>query len=108
MADRNDPWDSRPSAEFTRPSPDANGVQYQHLRQISTASTSDILNQPQQKPDDSLSSDYGYKSSYYIGHQDESQTAYSSRPPPPTTYPSDGYYSGSSHKNSSAPVDGLI
>lgn len=104
MADRNDPWDSRPSTESTRAPPDANGGQYQHLRQISTASASDILNQPQQRPDDSLSSDYGYKSSYYSEPQGN---AYSSHPAQ-SSYPSDGYYTGSSHQKRPVPTDGLI
>ncbi|KAJ3568802.1 hypothetical protein NP233_g5480 [Leucocoprinus birnbaumii] len=103
MADRSDPWDSRASDEFNRVPP-ANGAQYQHLRQISTASASDILNEPQQKPDDSLSSDYGYKSSYYPGPQ---ANTYSSQHPQ-SSYPSDGYYTGSSHQKRSENPGGLI
>ncbi|KXN89952.1 hypothetical protein AN958_04956 [Leucoagaricus sp. SymC.cos] len=105
MADRNDPWDSRPSSESTRALPDASGAQYQHLRQISTASASDILNQPHQKPDDSLSSDYGYKSSYYSGPQ---ENVYSSAAHAQTSHPGDSHYTGSSQQKRSTPADGLI
>ncbi|KAF9015273.1 hypothetical protein BDQ17DRAFT_1294961 [Cyathus striatus] len=59
MNSRNDPWDSRRSIEFdTAP---RNDRDYKHLRQISSVSASDVMNQPSQQPKDSLSySDYDY------------------------------------------------
>jgi len=69
MADRNDSWDFPPPTELSRAPPGASGPDYQHLRQISTVSASDIFSQPQQRPDDSLSAGYGSKS-YYSGPQD--------------------------------------
>ncbi|KAG6884748.1 hypothetical protein C0993_008538 [Termitomyces sp. T159_Od127] len=61
MNPRNDPWDSRPSAETPR-SPQG----YTHGRNESTLSTADVLAQPQLQPKDSISyyhSDYQYQPS---------------------------------------------
>jgi len=109
MADRGDPWDSRPSAESNRSPPRSGNAQYQHLRQISTASASDVLNQPHQQPDDSLSSDYGYKSSYYNPPQEKLEDTYTtSLPPLPASHANDGYYTDSSRQNHPAHAGGLI
>jgi len=108
MADRGDPWDSRPSTEPAAPEP--NGPQYQHLRQMSSASASDILNQPYQQPDDSLSNDYGYKASYYNTPEEKLDNGYSystSRPPLPTSNSNDGYYQ-TPHQTRPAHAGGLI
>lgn len=109
MADRSDPWDSRPSTGSSQSPPNGSDpTQYQHLRQISTASASDILNQPYQHPGDSLSNDYAYKSSYHSPPQEKPENVYpASRPALPTSYPSDDYYT-SSRQNRSAHTDGLI
>lgn len=105
MTDR-DPWDSRPSTDLA--GPESNRAQYQHLRQMSSASASDILNQPHQHPDDSLSNDYGYKSSYYNAPEEKLDDDYStSRPPLPNSNSSDGYYQ-TSHQTRPAHTGGLI
>lgn len=106
MTDRSDPWDSRPSTDPVAPG--SNGTQYHHLRQISSASASDILNQPHQHPDDSLSNDYGYKSSYYNAPEEKlDNDYYSAQPPPPHSNSSDGYYQ-TSYPTRPAHTGGLI
>lgn len=109
MADRGDPWDSRPSIESTRSPPRSDSAQYQHLRQISTASASDILNQPYQQPNDGLSNDYGYKSSYYNVPQEKPEDGYNAPLPAlPTSHANDGYYTDSSRQNRQAHTGGFI
>ena len=52
-----DPWDSRPSAEYR----DQYGAGYRHVRNQSSVSASDIMNDSYQKPKDGLSNyDYSY------------------------------------------------
>ncbi|RDB28594.1 hypothetical protein Hypma_015442 [Hypsizygus marmoreus] len=64
MNKRNDPWDSRPSADSVLSPRD--GHNYNHLRQESGTSVSDMLAQPQVQPKDSLSNtDYAYQQSSY-------------------------------------------
>jgi hypothetical protein len=66
MTDRSDPWDSGPSEE-------PGHTQYQHLRQTSAT---EVLDEPYQQPSDSLSNDYGYKSSYYTRQQGNTYNSY--------------------------------
>ena len=110
LNNQNDPWDSRPSAESNRSRSGPNTAQYQHLRQFSTASASDILNQHHQQPDDSLSNDYGYQSSHYTIPQEKPlERGYSTtRPPLPTSRSNDGYYTDPSYQDRPTHSGGLI
>ncbi|KAG6888686.1 hypothetical protein C0995_006676 [Termitomyces sp. Mi166 len=67
MNARNDPWDSRPSAETPR-SPQG----YTHVRNESVLSTADVMAQPQLQPKDSLSyhSEYQYQPSRKVSTAD--------------------------------------
>jgi hypothetical protein len=94
MTGRSDPWDSGPSEE---PGP----TQYQHLRQISA---SEVLDEPYQQPSDSLSNDYGYKSSYYARQQGD---AYKSYPAAQAPYSYDNYHE-TSHQNRAGHTEGLM
>jgi len=83
MTDRNNSWNLRPSTESSRAPSGTGGPDYQHLRQISTVSASDIFSEPQQRPDDSLSSDYGYRS-YHAAPRKSSRDGSYQRHPAPT------------------------
>ena len=59
-----DPWDSRPSIDHNQ-----FGGGYKHVRNNSSVSASDIMNDPYQKPKDGLSnSDYDYSYAYPTHH----------------------------------------
>jgi len=82
MTDRNDSWNFRPSTELGRAPPGTSGPEYQHLRQISTVSASDIFSEPQQRPGDSLSNDYGYKSYHATPRKPSRDGSYQRHPAP--------------------------
>jgi len=82
MTDRNDSWNFRPSTELGRAPPGTSGPEYQHLRQISTVSASDIFSEPQQRPGDSLSNDYGYKSYHGAPRKPSRDGSYQRHPAP--------------------------
>ncbi|KAF9460818.1 hypothetical protein BDZ94DRAFT_1222454 [Collybia nuda] len=71
MNRRSDPWDSRLSSDSPRsPAPKHDNHGYNHIRQESGASVSDMLSQPQQMPKDIFSQqDYGYQPRSY-SHQE--------------------------------------
>jgi len=81
MHNRSDPWDSRHSTESLPDASAGNESQYGHLRQISTASASDVINQPYQHPKDALyNNDYGMQNSFapYTDGQNSSQPTHPS------------------------------
>lgn len=104
LANRNDPWDSRPSTESMQHD---NERQYSHVRQESAASASDVLSQPYQQSRDGYS-DYRYENTYppqtqpYLekkGSQGKALShpsyAYTQEPGPTPQY-SDTFYGGPS------------
>ncbi|KAI3622348.1 putative acyl-dehydrogenase [Moniliophthora roreri] len=93
MNTRNDPWDSRQSA-------DLEDNPYQHGRQASAASMSDVMNQPMHQPRDGLSyNDAGY-SQPYPQRQFSTRSVFQqpagayTQDPGPTPKFSDSYYYG--------------
>lgn len=107
MNNRNDPWDSRPSTDSLHDPIHNRG--YNHVRQDSIASVSDVLDQPLQQPKDQFSHppDYGYQQSSYPpysqGYLDRKASKGNVLPPPdhaytqdpgPTPKYSDTFYSG--------------
>lgn len=92
LDETNDPWDSRPSGDYT--SNDLNGRNYKHLRQQSSVSTSEVLGQAYQEPRDGFStSNYEY-SAYPLNPSDKDNMAYPSyaRTHQAMPTPTDNYY----------------
>jgi len=86
MADRSDPWDSRPSEDNLAPLNDQyNGRQYRHVKQNSSLSSMDILNQKPQSPTKEYPNPYNTPYQPYT--DDVSQPAYAyTQPTNPTPY----------------------
>lgn len=113
MNTRGDPWDSRISTESLRDSP---GAGYNHVRQESAASVSDVLSEQHQQPRDGLSAGYGYDQGSYppqnqgtIGRNNSSASAlprpgnaYTEEPGPTPQY-NNTFYGGSDPSNLNRP-----
>jgi len=106
LANRNDPWDSRPSTDSVH----AADRRYDHVRQESATSVSDVMNQPYQQPKEDYSN-HGYDNTSYppqsqgglarYGSQGNSLShpahAYTQDPGPTPQY-SDSFYGGPSNQ----------
>ncbi|PPQ64373.1 hypothetical protein CVT26_002080 [Gymnopilus dilepis] len=76
LDETNDPWDSRPSGDYT--ANDTSNRNYTHVRQQSSVSTSDVLGQARQEPKDGFStSNYEY-SPYPSNTSNQGDVAYPS------------------------------
>ncbi|EKM83815.1 hypothetical protein AGABI1DRAFT_66797 [Agaricus bisporus var. burnettii JB137-S8] len=95
MTDRSEPWDPDPSSE---PGP----TPYQHLRQTSAT---EVLDEPYQQPSDSLSNDYGYKSSSYYNRQRDN--TYNNYPEVQTSQSYDNY-NAAPYQNRTGRAEGLM
>jgi hypothetical protein len=64
MNRRGDPWDSRPSSESMESPVNRTDHTYNHLRQESVSSVTDVMGQPQLQPQDTLADPRYQKGSY--------------------------------------------